>query len=205
MLRIGIDFDNTIVNYDHLFYMVAVEQGVVPVEIPVNKIAIRDYLRQKNQESIWTEMQGYVYGARMSEAKAYPGALEFMCAARKDGHELAIMSHKTRYPFLGPQYDLHAAAHAWVEHHLRIDCVSIISEGKVFFELTVEEKLARAADFGCDVFIDDLPEILFAKTFPDRARRVLFDPENNHAIVSSEAYTRCRSWTEIQAALFELC
>ncbi len=203
MLRIGIDFDNTIVSYDQLFHTVAVEQGVVPVETPVNKIAVRDFLRQKDQEPVWTEMQGYVYGARMDDAKAYPGAINFMRAARKAGHELAIISHKTRYPFLGVQYDLHAAARAWVDRHLCIDGVSLISEGKVFFELTKEEKLARAADFGCDVFIDDLPEILFAETFPSRARRILFDPENNHAKVSSEACTRCRSWAEIQTALVE--
>ena len=30
MMRIGIDFDNTIVSYDTLFHKVAVEQGAVP-------------------------------------------------------------------------------------------------------------------------------------------------------------------------------
>ena len=33
-VRIGIDFDNTIVSYDVLFYKVALEQGVIPSNWP---------------------------------------------------------------------------------------------------------------------------------------------------------------------------
>ena len=35
-----------------------------------------------------------------------------------------------------------------------------IDPENVFFELTKDEKVARAHDLACDVFIDDLPEIL---------------------------------------------
>ncbi len=43
----------------------------------------------------------------------------------------------------------------------------------MFFELTKDEKAARAKQLGLDVFIDDLPEIL---ALPDLAgmRRILF-------------------------------
>ena len=69
-MRIGIDFDNTIVSYDALFHKVAREQGVVPPNTPANKLAVRDYLRQIGKEDLWTEMQGYVYGERMDEVRA---------------------------------------------------------------------------------------------------------------------------------------
>jgi hypothetical protein len=36
-------------------------------------------LRALGKEDVWTELQGYVYGARMAEAEAYPGVLDFMC------------------------------------------------------------------------------------------------------------------------------
>jgi hypothetical protein len=45
-MRIGIDFDNTIVSYDALFFKVAREQDAVPADTPVNKVAVRDYLRK---------------------------------------------------------------------------------------------------------------------------------------------------------------
>ena len=48
-MLIGLDFDNTIVSYDALFYKVAIEQKVVPASLPVNKVAVRDHLRSINK------------------------------------------------------------------------------------------------------------------------------------------------------------
>lgn len=193
-MRIGLDFDNTIVSYDALFHKVAREQDVVPPETSINKLAVRDYLRRIDREEIWTEMQGTVYGARMDEAPTYPGVIEFLRWAGQAGHELAIVSHKTKYPFLGPQYDLHAAARGWVERHLIENGSPLIPAAQVFFELTKEEKLARIGDFGCDVFLDDLPEILQASGFPASTRRILFDPEGHHAVAALPSITVVQSW-----------
>ncbi|MDO8788027.1 MAG: hypothetical protein Q7J42_08140 [Sulfuritalea sp.] len=193
-MRIGLDFDNTIVSYDALFHKVAREQDVVPHDTPVNKVAVRDYLRRIGREEIWTEIQGTVYGARMDEALAYPGVIEFLRWAALAGHEVAIVSHKTKHPFLGPQYDLHAAARAWVERHLSENGTALISAAQIFFELTKDEKLARIGSFGCDIFLDDLPEILQASGFPASTRRILFDPESHHAAAVLTGVTVIQSW-----------
>jgi Phosphotransferase enzyme family len=203
-MRIGIDFDNTIVSYDSLFHRVARERNLIPHDTPVNKVAIRDHLRQIGKEELWTEMQGYVYGARMDEALAYPGVIEFLSRAAASGDEVAIVSHKTKSPYLGTQYDLHAAARAWVEKHLRKDGIALVPTTQVFFELTKEEKLARIEAFGCDIFIDDLPEILQAKVFPTGTRRVLFDPERNHAGADLRGIWVTHSWNDFQQDLPEL-
>lgn len=179
-MRIGLDFDNTIVSYDALFHKVACEKSLLNDDVPVNKLAVRDYLRESNREALWTEMQGYVYGARMKEAAAYPAVIPFLQRMRAAGHTLAIMSHKTKHPYVGQAYDLHQAAREWIQHHLMQNNEMIIPPANVFFELTKEEKIARIRDFRCDVFIDDLPEILLAKTFPLKTRRILFDPEQHH-------------------------
>jgi hypothetical protein len=200
-MRIGLDFDNTIVSYDALFHKVARELDVVPSDTPVNKVAVRDYLRQIGQEDIWTEMQGTVYGARMDEAQAYPGVLEFMRWAALAGHELAIISHKTKHPFLGPQYDLHAAASAWVDQHLIENGSPLTSLKQVFFEQTKEEKLSRIGSFGCEIFLDDLPEILQASSFPASTRRILFDPENHHSAALLPSITVIRSWEEFRKCI----
>lgn len=179
-MRIGFDFDNTIVSYDALFYKVAWEQGVIDASVPANKLAVRDFLRAANKEPIWTEMQGHVYGARMNEAAAYPNVIAAIKRMKKAGHTLAIMSHKTRYPYLGTQYDLHAAAREWIGRYLRDEDDALISDEQIFFELTKEEKLERIKSFGCDIFIDDLPEILLSPHFPAVTKRFLFDPECHH-------------------------
>jgi hypothetical protein len=179
-MRIGLDFDNTIVNYDRLFHKAAVEQGLVPATIAQNKLAVRNYLRECNCEDQWTELQGYVYGARMDEADAYSGVLDFIRRAQDAGHELSIISHKTRYPFLGLPYDLHAAAKGWIDHYLVDKGQPLLADNRIFFELTKVEKLARIAQVSCNLFIDDLPEILLADDFPQQTGRLLFDPDRHH-------------------------
>ncbi len=200
-MRIGFDFDNTIVSYDALFHKVAREQGVIPDEIPVNKLAVRDYLRKAGQEDIWTEMQGDVYGARMSEAQSYPEVIAVMKRLRDAGHTLAIMSHKTRHPYRGKQHDLHASARAWIQRYLCVDGEQIIPANQIFFELTKEEKLARIEQFRCDVFIDDLPEILLAAQFPAATKRYLFDPEQHHQQADLPDISIVPSWLHFESHL----
>ncbi len=196
-MRIGIDFDNTIVSYDALFHKVALEQGLVPPETPVNKVAVRDHLRRIGQEDRWTEMQGYVYGARMDEALAYEGVIDFIRRAGTLGHQVIIISHKTRHPFLGPQYDLHAAARSWIERHLLWNGQALLPDERIFFELTKQEKLARIAACGCDSFIDDLPEILLADGFPAQTARLLFDPEGHHGAFAADGLPIFRDWQQL--------
>ena len=198
-MRIGIDFDNTLVSYDALFHRVALDQQVIPADLARTKVAVRDYLRSVGREPVWTEMQGTVYGARLDEAQAYPGALEFLRWAAAQGIELCVVSHKTRHPFIGPRHDLHEAARRWVARHLG----GMVDPASVFFELTKEEKLARIAAAGCQYYVDDLPEILLAPGFPARVRRLLFDPEAHHA--AEPALVRMRRWDEIRAFFRREC
>jgi FMN phosphatase YigB (HAD superfamily) len=199
-MRIGVDFDNTIVCYDALFHRVCRERNLIPAGVPVNKSDVRNYLRRIGQEDAWTEIQGYVYGARMNEAEAYPGAVDFFRAARGAGGELCIISHKTRHPFRGPQYDLHQAALGWLEFNGFFDPARIgLPREAVFLELTKAEKLARISECGCTHFIDDLPELLTDPAFPAGVQRVLFDP--NDLYPNERAYIRVKSWSEARERL----
>jgi len=175
-MRIGFDFDNTIVNYDSLFFEVALEQALVPQGLSQSKLAVRDYLRHAGREDAWIELQGYVYGTRMNEADVYPGVIPFMKLARCRGSDIAIVSHKTRKPFSGPEYDLHAAARGWIERYLVEGDEGLVRQAQVFFEVTKSEKVARISTCGFDYFIDDLPEILLMSDFPAGTEGILFNP-----------------------------
>jgi hypothetical protein len=193
-MHIGIDFDNTIVSYDSLFHRVAREQGLIPADLAPNKVAVRDHLRQTGREETWIAMQGEVYGSRMDEAEIYSGFLEFLDWARRAGHGVSIVSHKTRYPFAGPRYDLHQAARHWVGKNLLGGDEPRIAESAIYFELTKQEKLQRIGAIGCEVFIDDLPEILLADALPADLRRVLFDPDGNHSPLQDGQLAAVSSW-----------
>jgi len=118
-MRIGIDFDNTIVSYDALFHGIALGRGLIPNNFTVSKVAVRNLLRANGQEDLWTLIQGEAYGFRMTDAAFYPGFLAFAKKAQETGTELVIISHKTKYPFKGPKYDLHQAAKSWIEINLQ--------------------------------------------------------------------------------------
>ena len=183
---IGIDFDNTIVCYDEVFVRTAVELGLVPPEVATSKTAIRDHLRAAGQEDRWTELQGTIYGPRMPDAPPFPGVLEFFQACRAAGVPVAIVSHRTRFPYLGERHDLHTAARDWLARHGFHDPAGIgLPTDRVFFEETKEAKLARIADVGCTHFIDDLPELLAHPLFPKDVRRILFDPHGEHTVISA--------------------
>lgn len=194
-MRIGLDFDNTIVSYDTLFHKVALEQRLAPSDLAQTKLAVRDYLRSQGKEQTWIEMQGYVYGARMSEAEFYPGVLDFFRWARANGVPTFIVSHKTRHPFAGPKYDLHEASRAWVSTYLHDQSTTFIEPGAVYFELTKQEKLARITELKCSLYLDDLPEILLDPMFPRGTEPLLFDPEGHHPDVQ---LSRIRSWRQLQ-------
>ena len=181
-MRIGVDFDNTIVCYDELFRTVARERGLVPRDIPASKGAVRDHLRRSGREELWTELQGCVYGARMAEARPFPGAIEFLRRCRREHIPLWIISHRTRYPYLGEQHDLHQAARRWMDLQGFGDPGGIgLAPDHVYLELTKQDKLARIAEVGCTHFIDDLPEFLAEPGFPAGVEKILFDPANQYS------------------------
>lgn len=196
---IGLDFDNTIVSYDELFHCVALESRLIPRDLPVRKEAVRDYLRKAGNEDIWTEMQGTVYGSRMGDARAFDGALDAIASLKAAGHRVLIVSHKTRYPFLGERHDLHAAARLWLEKQNFFDPEGLaFRETDVFFELTKEDKFARIAREACTHFVDDLPEILQHPLFPPNVTKLLFSPG---VILAKDDHHRISHWSEIPLCL----
>lgn len=198
LMHIGIDFDNTIVCYDALFHRVCRERELIPDHVPPSKSEVRNYLRQMGREDDWTEIQGYVYGARMAEASAFPGVIEFFQACRRSNIQISIISHKTRQPYRGENYDLHRAARDWLKLQGFFDSSGMgLTNDQAFFELTKQGKLDRIAACGCTHFIDDLPEFLSEAGFPKQVQRLLFDPNNHYQ--EQTILTRFKTWSELQA------
>ena len=197
-MKIGIDFDNTIACYDGVFHQAAIERGLIPEGLPSSKSSVRDYLNQNNRKDEFTQLQGYVYGSRMDLVKFYNGFIEFVTAAIHKGHQLYIISHKTRFPIAGPRYDMHAAAMQCLDAYDLFSATGFLREN-VFFEETKENKIARAHAVDVNVFIDDLPEILSMPGFPDGCRRILFDPYAHH--VNKSAFEKYKCWSELNGAL----
>jgi hypothetical protein len=198
---IGVDFDNTIVGYDQLFHRLAVERGLIPGSVPPRKNEVRDFLRQQGREPDWTELQGYVYGARMAEAQPFPGVLDFFTRGRLQGLPLFIISHKTRIPAAGPAYDLHQTARGWLTAQGFFDPARVgLSPDRVCFGATRQEKISFIRATGCTHFIDDLAETFLEATFPPNVERILFGHRQPPPTLST--VKAMENWSQISEHVF---
>ena len=179
MTLLGLDFDNTLVRYDKLFHLLAVEKGLIEKSLPADKTAIRDYLRSQGQDEQFTLLQGEVYGLRILEAEPAEGMLNALGELHQRGIPMVLVSHKTRTPYKGPAYDLHQAAWSWLEKHGFFAPDELgWSRNQVFFEETKQDKVARIETQSCTHYVDDLPEIL--EMLPSSIQGILYDPNNSH-------------------------
>jgi len=200
-MTIGVDFDNTIVCYDGVFRRIAVERGLVPENIGESKAEVKEYLCSRGREEEWTELQGYGYGPGMVYALAFPGVADALLAFHRRGHDIRIISHKTKQPYRGEPYDLHAAAWDWLDRNAFFDAAAVgLRREDVYLELTKADKMLRIADCGCNVFIDDLYEFLLDDAFPVGVRRYLFDPNGAAGLVGADVEV-VGSWSGFAACL----
>jgi hypothetical protein len=198
-MKVGVDFDNTIVNYDKVFHKVALEQSLIKSNLTVSKNAVRDYLKGKDQNDIWTELQGYVYGKRLLDAEVFPGFIDFLIFASKNKINVIIVSHKTIYPYLGTQYNLHDSAREFIAESLTNKNKNFVNKRNIFFESTLANKVLRINREFCDFFIDDLPEVFALNDFPNRTKKILFNPDKSHKnFIDGEI---CSSWRNIKEVI----
>jgi len=198
-LHIGIDFDNTLVSYDALFYRCACERHLIPPDLPPTKVAVREWLwRQPDGNTPWTELQGEVYGRCMAKAVWFPGVDAFLAFCRYRGLRVSIISHKLEYPALGPRVNLRDAALAWMEAHgfFRSNGFNL-SRGDVYFEESREQKRACIAERQCTHFVEDLPEVLLDPAFPPGIIKLLFDPAGVADKAGPDIHV-FRAWADIQ-------
>ena len=71
MIKLGLDFDNTLITYDEIFYKIALERNLIDENFAPQKNLIRDFLIQQNMEDEFTLLQAEVYGRRIFRSKAF--------------------------------------------------------------------------------------------------------------------------------------
>jgi hypothetical protein len=201
-IKMGLDFDNTIVCYDAAISAMADELFDLPPDVPRTKLGLRDHLRGAGREAEWTAFQGELYGPGMRHAQPFKGAIETMLQLVDQGHELVIVSHRSRRPYAGEPHDLHATARDWVKDRLQSTGLFAEDSGSVNFLESRQEKVAWIAQLGCQAFLDDLPEVLVAPGFPASAAGILFDPSGGSA--APEGQRRISAWPQLSQVLAAL-
>jgi hypothetical protein len=202
-VRIGIDFDNTIITYDEIFREAASRCGLIDDSFRGRKEAIRDQIRTLPQgELAWQRLQGRVYGKGIVGASMAEGVDLFLLRCRSEGFPVVIISHKTEYGHYDPDcVNLRMAALDWMKAR-KFFCRNgfDIPIDNVYFEGTRAEKLARIAALGCTHFIDDLEEVLTDPAFPPHVTRLLFSETARAS--PSMPYLVCPTWRRIEEHIF---
>lgn len=204
-ITLGIDFDNTIAGYDHIFHAAAVQRGWLPAEPFLRKRAVRDRIRAGTLGDIgWQELQGEVYGRRMAEARPLPGCVDFLYECRRKRIDVVVVSHKTVRAARDPtNTDLRAAALDWMENQGLFDLHrSPLTLEKVYFENTRVEKIARIAQVGCTHFVDDLPEIFADGKFPPHTVKYLIGDSDPDGATVGHGTIRVADWRDVEDHLF---
>ncbi len=201
-MRIGLDFDNTIICYDEVFAAAAAARGLLPPEFRGAKQAVRDAIRHgPDGEQIWQRLQGFVYGAGIAGARPFPGVAEFLRRARAARARVMIVSHKTEHGHFDPaRVNLRTAAMDWMRGQGFFDAEGFaLDPSEIHFAGTRGEKLARIAALRCDVFVDDLPEVLGDPDFPSGVARIQFGAQ---AAPGDAPWRVCSSWLAVAQAVF---
>jgi hypothetical protein len=199
--RIGIDFDNTLIDYDAVFCTAARDRGLLGADFSGNKQAVRDAIRLlPDGELAWQRLQGYVYGNGIAGAAMFDGADAFLRRCRDAGHSVFIVSHKTQFGHHDPQrVDLRTAALNWMEARgFFAPHVYAIPRDNVFFEASRAEKLRRIAALGCAYFIDDLEEVLLDPDFPPGVKPLLFRVSG-----ASPHFPDCANWDRLTEVVID--
>ena len=201
-LRIGLDFDNTIIRYDEVFVQAAVERHLLPAGFQGNKQTVRDAIRLRPRGELdWQRLQGHVYGKAIGGATAFDGLDSFLRRAREARASVLVISHKTEFGHYDPdRVNLRTAAITWMEARGFFSADGFaLARADIHFATTRAEKLERIRALRCDVFVDDLEEVLTDSDFPEGITRILL---SEHAQPTGLPYRVCRSWDAVEQVVF---
>ena len=176
MIKLGLDFDNTLITYDEIFYKIALERNLITENCSPQKSLIRDFLIHQNMEDQFTLLQAEVYGKRILEAKPAEYLVENLLNLKKKMNiQYYIVSHKTKKPIKGPNYNLHEAAISWLFKNDFFSPNGLnFKKENIFFEETKLSKISRIKSISCTHYVDDLPEIL--DLVHEECIKILYNP-----------------------------
>ncbi len=172
---IGLDLDNTVIDYTNAYSAVAAHLGL-PEECRTRH-QIRRLLRKSPPNDFeWQEFQALLYTEGLEHATPANGLHAFLetCAVLRV--TVAIVSHKTENtPQRFGAEDLRAPALLWLDKHGVVP--DYIMPSDIHFCPTRQLKIEAIRNIQADVFVDDLTEVLMDPAMPRNILRWHFQSD----------------------------
>ncbi|MBF0570596.1 MAG: hypothetical protein HQL12_01870 [Candidatus Omnitrophica bacterium] len=200
---VGVDFDNTLLNYDDVFFHRALDLGLINDSAVLHKRQLRERIRLlPDGELLWQQIQAYVYTKGIVQAHLINGVKEFFISCCREDVRTFIVSHKTMYAPVAPnQINLRERALDWMKANGFFDRMGMgLNITQVYFESTRKEKIERIKVLGCTHFIDDLQEVFLEDEFPSGVKKVLYSPDLEKPVRGDIVVAD--SWRKIHECVF---
>ena len=185
-IKIGIDLDNTIINYQNSFKKYLKEKKILLKQI--NKIKIKYIANNNSKIRNWTAAQEEIYGYYINFAKPFEYYKEFEKFALKNRLKLYIISHKTKYSQFSKKYNLHSMSNKWIKKNI------LRKKYRVFYVNTIDEKVKKIIEIKPDYFIDDLIKIFKNKNFPKKVKKIYFSKKKDKKIFTLSNWKKIKNY-----------
>ncbi len=185
-IKIGIDLDNTIINYQNSFKKYLKEKKILLKQI--NKIKIKYIANNNSKIRNWTAAQEEIYGYYINFAKPFEYYKEFEKFALKNRLKLYIISHKTKYSQFSKKYNLHSMSNKWIKKNI------FRKKYRVFYVNTIDEKVKKIIEIKPDYFIDDLIKIFKNKNFPKKVKKIYFSKKKDKKIFTLSNWKKIKNY-----------
>jgi hypothetical protein len=186
-IKIGIDLDNTIINYQNSFKKYLSQKKIYLDKIDKNKI--KSLLTKKKKIS-WTEAQEEIYGNFITFAQPYRYFKEFEEFSIKNEIKLFIISHKTKYSQFSKKYNLHSISNKWIKENI------FKKKYKIIFLNSLSQKIKKIKEVKPKYFIDDLDEVLNHKDFPKKVNKIYFSKIKKQNLKKFENWRKIKNYIQ---------
>jgi hypothetical protein len=177
-MKIGVDLDNTIVDYSEAARVFSSIHGSKDIE---SLSDLRSLFKDSDNE-YWQFIQSWVYTSGLRSAEPSPASLTFLEKAKSLGSELFIVSHKTeRTSRRFGDEALRSPALFWLKEKKVVP--TLVEARNVFFCETQAEKVEKITKLKLDWFVDDLLEVLGHPRFPSSTARFWYRPTGSSELL----------------------
>ena len=155
--RIGLDLDNTIIDYAPAFPVVAEWLGLGP-DLR-DRASVRRALRISESDDLqWQQFQAVLYTRGLKHAAIAPGLVRFLQACGDRAVDVVVVSHKTELtPAQFGGENLRESAANWLRDHDLVP--TLVAADDIHFCSTRAAKVRAIDKLNLDVFVDDRNDV----------------------------------------------
>jgi len=158
---IGIDLDNTIIDYELSIEALCRDQYPTLSLAKNSKEELKSAITNSLGNKEWTRCQSLLYGRYIEFAELYSSSAKTIYSLQKSGWEVQIISHKTETSISSSRIPLREIAENWLLEKLSPVFQSKYElKSKIHFCNSIDEKINKILNLKCKAFVDDLHLVL---------------------------------------------